>query len=94
MLTSTMRATFETTIERRVDRNAINGQPVPLTRVVPLDPVRLVLARVKLTDRQDHVVDGVIVGAVEPRPPALQPRDQALGGGCVTTAALPVHQPP
>jgi hypothetical protein len=45
-----------------------------------------------LPDRQEHAVDGVIVGAVQARAPALQPRDQALAGDFVTTAAFPVHQ--
>src|SRR5215210_515937 len=69
-------------------------QPMPLAGVVPLDAVRLVLARMELPDRQEHIIDRIIVGAVEPRAPALQPLKQALTGGLVTTAAFPVHQPP
>ena len=69
-------------------------QPMPLAGVVPLDAVRLVLARIELSDWQEHVIDGVIICAVEPRAPARQARDQALAGGLVTTAALPVHQLP
>jgi hypothetical protein len=54
-------------------------------------PVGLVLARVALPHRQ-HIVDRVVIRAVEPGAPALEPLDQALAGGLVTTAALPVHQ--
>jgi hypothetical protein len=64
---------------------------VSLPGIVPLDAVGLVLARVALPHRQ-HVIDGVVIRAVEARAPALQPLDQALAGGLVTTAALPVHQ--
>src|SRR4051812_38379272 len=69
-------------------------QPMPLTRVVPLDAVRFLLARMQLPDRQEHAIDGVIVRTGEPGTPAPQPRDQALTGGLVPTAAFPVHQPP
>ena len=90
MLTSTMRLVFETTIEgRRKPR-----QPMALARVVPLDAMRLVFARMELSDRQEHVIDHVIVGAVQARAPALQALDQALARDLVTTAAFPVHQLP
>ena len=69
-------------------------QPVPLTRVVPLDAMRLILARVELPDGEEHVRDGLVVGAVKPRAPALQPLEEALAGDFVTTAAFPVHQRP
>src|SRR3954449_6072035 len=68
------------------------GQPMPLARVVPLDAMRLVFARMELSDRQEHVIDGVIIRAVKARAPARQPLEQALTGGLVTTAAFPVHQ--
>src|SRR3954451_9181295 len=67
-------------------------QPMALAGVVPLDAMRLVFARMKLSDRQEHVIDHVIAGAVQARAPALQPRDQALARNFVTTAAFPVHQ--
>jgi hypothetical protein len=67
---------------------------MPLTRLVPLDAMGLILARVKLPDWQEHIIDGVIVGAVQPRAPARQPLEPALTGGRVTTAAFPVHQLP
>src|SRR5215210_4056929 len=67
-------------------------QPMPLTRVVPLDAMRLVLARVELSNRQEHAIDGVIVRAVKPGAPALQSFQEALAGDLVTTAAFPVHQ--
>ena len=70
------------------------GQPVPLTRVVPLDAMRLVLARVELPDGEEHVLDGIGVGAVKAGAPARQPPEQALAGGLVTTAAFPLHQLP
>src|SRR3954449_11624612 len=67
-------------------------QPMALAGVVPLDAMRLVLARMELPDRQEHVIDRVIIRAVEPRAPALQPLKQALTGGLVTTAAFSVPQ--
>src|SRR5688500_11204400 len=67
---------------------------MPLAGVVPFDAVRLVLARVQLSNWQEHAIDGVIVRTVEPGAPARQPLDQALASGFVTTAAFPVHQPP
>ena len=65
-----------------------------LTRVVPLDAMRLVLARMELPNRQEHIVHRVVVRAVKPGAPARQPLEQALAGGFVTTAAFPVHQMP
>ena len=70
------------------------SQPMSRAGVVPLDAVRLLLARMELPDRQEHVIDGLIVRTVKPRAPALQSRDQALAGGFVTTAAFPIHQLP
>ena len=43
------------------------------------------LARVELPDRQEHIIAGVIIRAVEPGAPALQSIEQALAGGFVTT---------
>src|SRR5690349_5123067 len=65
-----------------------------LTRVVPLDAMCFLLACVELPDRQEHIIDGVIIRAVEPCTPARQALDQALASGFVTTAAFPVHQLP
>src|SRR5215210_8029419 len=62
-------------------------QPMPLAGVVPLDAMRLILARVELPERQQHIIDGVIIRAVEPGAPALQSLEQALASGLVTTAA-------
>src|SRR4051812_7855292 len=70
------------------------GEPMPLAGVVPLNPVRLVLARIALPNRQEHAVDGVIVRTVQAGAPAPQPLEQALTGGLVTTATFPVHQSP
>src|SRR4051812_3784919 len=70
------------------------GEPMPLAGVVPLDAVRLVLARIELSNRQEHAIDGVIVCTVKPRAPARQALEEALTGGFVTTPAFPVHQPP
>src|SRR3954468_13510457 len=89
MLTSTMRLAFETTIERRRNRASQCR-----SRVVPLDAMRLILARVELPDGQEHAIDGVIVRTVQARAPARQPLDEALASGFVTTPAFPVHQPP
>ena len=47
MLTSTIRLAFETTIERRRNR----ASQCRLAGVVPLNPVRLGLARIKLSNR-------------------------------------------
>src|SRR5829696_7767205 len=65
-----------------------------LASVVPLDAMRLLLARVELPDWQEHAIDGVIIRTVQARAPARQPLDQALASGFVTTAAFPVHQLP
>src|SRR3954466_3903004 len=70
------------------------GEPMSRARVVPLDAVGLLLAGVALSDRQEHVIDGVVIRAVEPGAPAPQALDEPLTGGFVTTAAFPVHQPP
>jgi hypothetical protein len=69
-------------------------QPVSLTRVVPLDAMCFLLARVELPDRQEHIIAGVIIRTVEPGAPALQALEQALARGLVTTATVPVHQLP
>src|SRR4051812_29288893 len=69
-------------------------QPMPLAGVVPLDAMRLLLARIELSNRQEHARDGVVVRAVEPRAPALQAFKEALTSGFVATAAFPVHQLP
>src|SRR5215211_3258004 len=37
------------------------GQPMPLARVVPLDAMCLVLARIELPDWQEHIIAGVVV---------------------------------
>src|ERR687889_980914 len=66
-------------------------QPMSLPGVVALDAVGLALTRVALPHRK-HVIDSIVIRAVEPGAPALQPLDQALTGGLVTTAAFPVHQ--
>ena len=94
-LTSTMRLAFYHALGLRDHDGAPSkaGQPVSLPGVVPLDAVGLVLARIALPHRQ-HIIDGIVIRAVEPGAPALQPLDQALACGLVTTAALPVHQLP
>src|SRR3954462_8077679 len=70
------------------------GEPMPLAGVVPLNAVRLVLARIELSNRQEHAIDGVIVRAVKPGGPARQSFQEALTGDLVTAAAFPVHQLP
>src|SRR3712207_2702011 len=65
---------------------------MPLAGVVPLDAVRLLLARIELPVRQQHIVNRVIIRAVKPRAPVLQSLEQALAGDLVTTATFPVHQ--
>ena len=67
---------------------------MPLAGVVPLDAMRLVLTRVELSGRQEHVIDGVVVCAVQAGAPALQALEEALAGGLVTTAASLVRQLP
>ena len=67
---------------------------MPLAGVVALDPVRLVLADVELADGEQFGVGFPAVGAVEPRPPALQPLEEPVEGSSIATAALPVDQPP
>ena len=65
---------------------------MPLAGVVALDPVGLLLADVKLTLRDQGRVGLPAVGAVEPHAPALQAIEEALEGGPVTTAQLPVDE--
>ncbi len=65
-----------------------------LAGVVALDPVRLVLADVEPAHREQLGVGRPAVGAIEPGLPALQPREEALQGSSVTTAQLPVDEPP
>jgi hypothetical protein len=62
--------------------------------MVALDAVGLVLPGIELPNRQEHLVDGVVVSAVEPGAPPFQALDEPLGGGNVTTATFPVHQSP
>src|SRR3712207_7639831 len=51
-------------------------QPMPLAGVVPLDAVRLRLARMELPDGQEHIVPRVVVRTVQaggPTPPPPPP---------------------
>src|SRR3954449_2292504 len=54
-------------------------QPMPLAGVVPLNPVRLLLAGMELPDRQQHAVDRVIMGEIRssPSPISLNPNLEA-----------------
>src|SRR3954471_9581556 len=65
------------------------GRPVPLPRVVALDPVGLLLADVEPALRDQLGVGRPIIGAVEADAPALRSFQQPLAGGLVTTAQLP-----
>ena len=65
---------------------------MPLAGVVALDRVRLVLADVEPSLRDRLSVSRPVVGAVEARVPGLQPGEEPLQGGAVTTAQLPVNQ--
>src|SRR5215213_7447315 len=67
-------------------------QPMSLAGVVPLNAMRLIFARIELSNWQEHVIHRIVIRTLEPGAPALQARDQALAGGFVTTAAFPVHQ--
>src|SRR5689334_23132177 len=69
------------------------GEPVPLPGVVALDAVRLLLADVEAPLRDQLGVGLPAVGAVEADTPALQPLEQSLASGLVTTAQLPVDEP-
>src|ERR671921_659353 len=89
MLTSTIRLAFETTMERRRKR-ASQCRWRAFSRSMPC--VRL--ARVQLSHRHEHAIDGVIVRTVEPGAPARQALKEALARGLVTTPAFPVHQLP
>ena len=64
-----------------------------LAGVVALDPVRLVLAGVELTERDQLAVGRPLVRAVEARTPAPQALDQLGTGGLVTTAQFPIDEP-
>jgi hypothetical protein len=68
------------------------GRPVAPAGMVALNAVRLVLADMEPPRRDRPGAGGPVVGAVEPRLPALpHPSGQPLEGGGVTTAALPVN---
>ena len=69
------------------------GEPVPLPGVVPLDPVRLLLADVEATLRDQLGVRRPIVRAVETDAPTLQTFEKSFESGLVTTAQLPVDDP-
>src|SRR5215204_2424154 len=67
---------------------------MPLAGVVPLDAMCFLLARMELPDGQQHLVNRIVIRAIEAGAPARQPLDQALADDLVTTAAFPVHQLP
>ena len=67
---------------------------MPLARVVTLDAVGFVLADVEPALRDQLGVGRPIIGAVEARAPTLQALDQLGAGSSVTTAQLPVDEPP
>ena len=69
------------------------GEPVPLSGIVALAPLRLVLADVVPADRQGGVVGCPVVGAEQAHAPPLQAGQQALERDPVAVAALPVDQP-
>jgi hypothetical protein len=69
------------------------GEPVPQPGMVPLAHDRLVLADGVPAGGQGPVVGGVLVGAVQPHAPALQPDEQAVQRRPIAPAALPVDQP-
>src|SRR4051794_41932846 len=66
---------------------------MPLAGVVPLDAMRLILAGVELSDRQEHVIDGVVVRTVQAGAPARPPRAQAPAGGLVAPPPFPIPPP-
>src|SRR4051794_5377445 len=87
MLTSTLRLAFETTIERRRNR-ASQCRWRALSRSMPC----VSSLPVELPNRQEYVIDRIVICTVEPGAPARQALDEALSSGLVTTAAFPVHQ--
>jgi hypothetical protein len=69
------------------------GEPMPLAGMVALDAVGLVLADVELPLRDQLGMGLPAVGAAEANAKAPQPLEEALAGGSVTTAQLPVDEP-
>ena len=65
-----------------------------LAGVVALDAVGLLLADEEPALRDQLGIGSPVVGAVETRVPALQAGKELVEGGGVTTAQLPVNQPP
>ena len=65
-----------------------------LAGVVALDAVGLLLADEEPAMRDQLGIGSPVVGAVETRVPALQAGKELVEGGGVTTAQLPVNQPP
>src|SRR3954451_11064420 len=104
MLTSTIRLAFKTLSFRDHDGAPPEaGQPMLLEGVIPLDAVCLILARIELSDWNEHVIDGVVVRTGEPRAPehqglmGLPTRNQVAmfdeapplaGVGCVAPAVI------
>ena len=95
MVASTIAAERETTqVRRRVDRDAINGEPVPLTGIVALDRLGLILVDVVPANGKSRIVGRIVVATEQPHAPALQPAQQAIERGAVAGATFPVDQPP
>jgi hypothetical protein len=69
-------------------------QPVPLAGMIALDSVRLLLADIEPPGRDQFGVSRPGVGTVETCAPALQAFDQLGTSSSVTTAQLPVDEPP
>lgn len=72
---------------------AARCHPVPLATVVALQSNTLILAHVMPSDRQDIVIDDVVIRAVEPRLPTFQTSEQPSKRFFITTAAFPIDQP-
>jgi len=64
---------------------AIGSHPMPLAAVVAFQRDALIFALVVPPDRQDRVIDGELIGAEQPRAPALQALVQTPEGGFVAS---------
>jgi len=68
---------------------------MPLAGMVAFDAVGLLLADIELPWRDQLGIGLPTIGTIEPRVPALpQALEETLQGSSVTTAQLPVDEPP
>jgi hypothetical protein len=66
---------------------------VPLATIIALQSDTFILAHVMPSDRQDIVIDDIVIRTVKPRLPTLQTSEQPSERCFIPTSAFPVDQP-